>query len=298
MKPLPRWPGVVPLTFIVMLLGTMLIAALAAPAVSALLEPIASVPPRRVFSRLTMIGVVVITIWLLRRHGLANREVLGFTGPWPRFLRHIAIALAAGAAVMLLALVPLFLFGVRGWNDYTPASAGAWLALLAKGLGRGLAVALIEETFFRGAMQGTLQRINGRWWALLAVPALYAAVHFIGRLAPVPDVAPVPGQFMPLNGLFDSFLQPTSIIDAFVALWCVGLLLALARQHWGDIAACIGLHAGFVMVITVFRKVSSPVTESEWSFLVGSFDGLLGWWIAACTLIACVLIARARSGSR
>jgi hypothetical protein len=183
----------------------------------------------------------------------------------------------------------LFLLGAREWNDYTPASWSAWLALLIKGIGRGLAVALIEETFFRGAMQGTLQKMDGKWWALLAVPALYAAVHFIGRLAPLPDAAPVSGRFIALNGPFDAFLHPAGIIDAFVALWCVGLLLALARRRWGDISSCIGLHAGFVMVITVFRKVSSP-TDGDWNFLVGSFDGLLGWWIAACTLLACIAV--------
>lgn len=272
MKPLPKSPAWVPFTFVVALLGTMFCAALAAPLVASMIAPIATVPPHRVFSRLIMLGVVVITVWLLRRYGLANREVLGYIGPWPRFLRRTGIAFAAGAGMMLLALVPLFLLDVREWNDNAPDDWAGWLPLVAKGLGTGLAVALIEETFFRGAMQGTLQRMNDKWWALLAVPALYAAVHFLGS---------------PTH-----FTNPLPVLDAFVALWCVGLLLALARRRWGDIAGCIGLHAGFVMIITVFRKVSSSAPEGEWSFLVGSFDGLLGWWIAGCTLVACVVLAR------
>jgi membrane protease YdiL (CAAX protease family) len=291
-RPLPRFPALVPLTFVVALLATMFCAALAAPLVAGLLAPIATVPTHRVFSRLTMLGIVVLTIWLLRRYGLANRQVLGFIGPWPRFVRRAAIALAAGAGVMLLALLPLFLLGVREWNNYTPGSWSAWLLLMVKGVGRGLAVALLEETFFRGAMQGTLNRMGGKWWALLAVPALYAAVHFIGRLAPPPDVGAVAGNFTPLNGLFTAFMHPAGILDAFIALWCVGLLLALARRRWGDIAGCIGLHAGFVMIITLFRKVSSPTPAGDWNFLVGSFDGLLGWWIAALALLAGIALAR------
>jgi hypothetical protein len=262
----------------------MFCAALASPMVARLIAPIASVPPHRVFSRLTMLGVVAITVWLLRRYGLANREVLGYIGPLPRFLRRAAIALAAGAGVMLFTLLPLFALNVRIWNQDTPEYWTGWLPLIAKGLGTGIAVAMIEETFFRGAMQGTLQRMGGMRWALLAVPALYAAVHFIGR-----PVTLSPGQFG-LGGPLAAFAHPLDILDAFIALWCVGLLLALVRRRWGDIAGCIGLHAGFVMTITVFRKASSPAPSGEWSFLVGSFDGLLGWWIAAVTGCVCAAL--------
>ena len=238
-----------------------------------------------------MLGIAVITVWLLRRYGLMNREVLGFIGPWPGFLRRATIAFVAGACVMLVALVPLFLLDVREWNTYAPDHWSGWLPLAGKGIGTGIAVALIEETFFRGAMQGTLQKMGGMRWALFAVPALYAAVHFIGRVVPQPtNIVTEPGQFFPLVGPLTHFLHPLPVIDAFIALWCVGLLLALARRHWGDIAGCIGLHAGFVMIITVFRKASSSTSHGEWSFLVGSFDGLLGWWIAAVTGIVCLIL--------
>ena len=296
MKPLPKWPALVPLTFIAGLLVTMLCAVLAAPLVRALIAPIAAVPVNRVFSRLTMLGVVVITVWLLRRYGLANREVLGFIGPWPRFLRRAVFGLACGAGLMALALVPLFLLDVREWNRYAPDHWAGWLPLIGKGIGTGISVALIEETFFRGAMQGTLQRMNDTRWALLAVPALYSAVHFIGRVVPQPEIRVTEaGYFQPLVEPLTHFLHPLPVIDAFVALWFVGLLLALIRRRWGDIAGCIGLHAGFVMIITMFRKVSSPAAEGDWSFLVGSFDGLLGWWIAAVAGLASILVLT-RSG--
>ena len=68
------------------------------------------------------------------------------------------------------------------------------------------------------------------------------------------------------------------------------VLLALVRNRWGDIARCIGLHAGFVMSIAVFRKISVPVSGSEWSFLVSSFDGLVGTWIALLTALVCAVL--------
>ena len=76
--------------------------------------------------------------------------------------------------------------------------------------------------------------------------------------------------------------------DAFVALFFVGLLLAIVRHRFGGIAACIGLHAGFVVVISLMRRVSVHVEGSSWAWLVGPYDGLLGLWIAALAALACV----------
>ncbi len=281
------------LAFVLALLAAMLFAAVASPWVQIMLSPLAVFPLHRVFSRLTMLGVIVITIWLLLRYRLANRALLGFDAPWPRFLRRALTGLAAGLALMAIALVPLFLLGVREWNGRAPNEWSGWLALAAKGLGSGLAVALIEETFFRGALQGALQRQGATRWALFAVPLLYSAVHFLGRATSVPfDEVTAFSGFTAWRGFFTSFAEPLRILDAFVALYCVGLLLALVRQRWSDLAGCIGLHAGFVAVITVFRRISVPAPDNNWSFLVGSFDGLLGIWIAALTAIVCIAVAR------
>jgi membrane protease YdiL (CAAX protease family) len=292
-KPLPRSPLVICGAFVAALYAAMLLAALASPWVQQALSSIGNFPLHRVFSRLTMLGVAAITVWLLLRYGLARREVLGFTGHWPQFLRRAGIGLLAGIVLMKIAILPLFLLHVREWNANAPASVSGWLPLIAKGLGSGIAVALIEETFFRGAMQGALTRIGATRWALFAVPVFYAAVHFVGRAASVPDdeVNTWSG-FTALAGFFSGYAQPLAILDAFIALWCVGLLLALVRRRWGDIAGCIGLHAGFVMTIAVFRKVSSPAPANDWAFLVGNFDGLLGWWIAVLTGLACLTVWR------
>jgi membrane protease YdiL (CAAX protease family) len=281
------------LAFVLVLLLAMLFAALASPWVQALLAPMAQFPLHRVFSRLTMLGVLGGTAWLLIRWRLAQRELLGFQRPWPQFLQRTLFGLLAGLALMTLALAPLFLLGLRVWSERLPADAGAMLALVLKGLGSGLVVALIEETFFRGAMQGALQRQGATRWALFAVPLAYSAVHFLGRAASVPfDEVDGWSGFTALRGFFSLFAEPLRILDSFVALYFVGLLLALVRRRWGDLAGCIGLHAGFVAVIAVFRRISAPAADNGWSFLVGDFDGLLGLWIAALTAIVCAVVAR------
>jgi hypothetical protein len=282
------------LAFVLALLAAMLFAAVVSPWVQAALAPLQVFPLHRVFSRLTMLGVIVITIWLLRRYQLFDRAVLGFATPRVQFLRRATLGLLAGLALMTVALWTLFLLDVRVWNARAPADAGGWMVLIAKGLGTGVVVALIEETFFRGALQGALQRIGAMRWALFVVPLLYAAVHFLGRAAVVPyEEVDFRSGFIALHGFFAGYAQPLAIADAFLALWCVGLLLALVRRRWGDIAGCIGMHAGFVAAITVFRRVSSPGVPNH--LLVGGFDGLLGLWIALLAALACVALLLGRS---
>lgn len=276
--------------FVLALPVAMLFAAVLAPWAQAALAPVDVFPLHRVFSRLTMLGVILLAAWLLWRMRLRDRETLGFAGQPARFLRQGLVGLAAGVTLMTVALVPLFLLDVREWSARAPDSLQAWTLLALKGLGSGLAVALLEETFFRGALQGALQRLGAMRWALFAVPVFYAAVHFLGRAASVPhqEVDALSG-FTAAAGFFSGFRNPAGIADAFLALWCVGLLLAVVRRRWGNIAGCIGLHAGFVAIIAMFRKVSVPGAGSQWDFLVGSFDGLLGLWIALLAGACCLL---------
>lgn len=284
-------PTGVLLAFVLALPAAMLFAALTAPWMQAALAPLSVFPLHRVFSRLTMLGVILVTAFLLWRYRLFNGALLGYVGPVPRFLRRAGIGLLAGIAVMTAALVPLFLLGVRTWSEKAPDVLAQWVPLVLKGLGSGLAVALIEETYFRGALQGALQRLGALRLALFAVPVLYSAVHFLGRAASVPyeEVDTFSG-FTAWGGFFAGYAEPLRIVDAFVALYLVGLLLALVRHRWGDLAGCIGLHAGFVAVIALFRKVSAPVPDSPFGFLVGSFDGLLGLWLCVLTSAVCLWI--------
>lgn len=278
------------LAFVLTLPVGMLLAAVLAPWVQAALAPVEIFPLHRVFSRLTMLGVILLTAGLLWRLRLWGQGTLGFTGPPARFLRQALIGLLAGMTLMTVTLVPLFLLDVREWSARAPAGLQAWTLLALKGLGSGLAVALIEETFFRGALQGALQRLGAMRMALFAVPVFYAAVHFLGRATSVPhDEVDALSGFTAAAGFFSGYANPAGIADAFLALWCVGLLLALVRWRWGNLAGCIGLHAGFVAIIAMFRKVSAPGPDSQWDFLVGSFDGLLGLWIALLATGCCLL---------
>lgn len=285
-------PGFYFLAFLLALLASFVVSALVSPALQAALAPLQVFPLHRIFSRLAELGLFLGTWWLLRRLGLLDRALMGYGTPRRRWLRRFALGFVGGLALMVAAVLPLFWLGLRALR---PELGGLGQILLSRGpaaLLTGLSVGLIEETFFRGALQGAMTRRGAFGAALFAVPAFYAAVHFLGDSVRIPyeEVRWTSG-FVVLRSFFSAFTRPLAIADAFLALYLVGLLLALVRRRLGDISACMGLHAGFVFVIGLLRSVSVHVDGGRWGWLVGSFDGLLGLWIAATTAVACVVIA-------
>jgi membrane protease YdiL (CAAX protease family) len=258
------------------------------PAIQSLLAPVHVAQLHRIFNRLTMIIVLAGTAWILVRDGLATRAVLGFALPPREFARQALAGLFWGLVLMLVMLVPLFALKVRVWNQHLPDSVPAMLGLALKAVTTGIAVALVEETFFRGAVQGSMSRFGAVRAAILLVPLMYSAIHFFGEAARVPfDQVTSTSGFTVLAGFLRKFAYPKQIADAFVALYLVGVLLALVRHYTGNIAACIGLHAGIASVLTVIRAISGPGPDSLWMLLVSRFDHLLGIWAAIVALIAC-----------
>ena len=235
-----------------------------------------------------MIGVLATTIWLLVSNGLATRAVLGIATSPRAFARQALVGLFSGLALMLLILVPLFALNVRVWNPLLPGDFAGLLAMGTKALLTGCVVALVEESYFRGAIQGSISRTGSVRTALFAVPLLYAAIHFFGEAVRVPfDQVTATSGFTILAGFMRKFAYPKQIADAFVALYFVGVLLALIRHYTGSIAGCIGLHAGIAAVTLVVRKSSILGPDSLWTILVGRFDHLLGIWVAIVAMAAC-----------
>jgi len=149
----------------------------------------------------------------------------------------------------------------------------------------GITVALIEETFFRGAMHSGIERESGPWVAIGLTALLYSAVHFMGSYRiPVEELGADSG-LRHITGTLANFAAPQKIADAFLALFAVGVLLGLVRAYTGHIAACLGLHAGWVWIIAFLREGTQANHDSDWSFLISNFDGVVGWAVFAWTTL-------------
>jgi len=66
------------------------------------------------------------------------------------------------------------------------------------------------------------------------------------------------------------------IYDSFVALLVAGLLLAMVRERSGNILWCIGIHAGWVMVIKITKYLTDTNTAQGHPLWIGHYDNVTG----------------------
>jgi membrane protease YdiL (CAAX protease family) len=245
----------------------------------------------RIASRLAMLAAAVGLVLIARHLGLANRASFGFGAPRGRFLRECLIGLTLGVVSMVLIVAVMLALDVRTWGAGAPGGA-ALAGLIGIGLVRGCAVALIEETFLRGAMFTAIARESGARLAIVLTALVYAATHFIGRYhIPAQDVSARSGLDL-LAGTLQAFAHPGRFIDAFACYLAVGVVLGSVRARTGNIAAGIGLHAGWVWVIAIASELSQPDPSSPLRYLLSSWDGFVGWLVCGWTVLAGLAIDR------
>jgi membrane protease YdiL (CAAX protease family) len=235
--------------------------------------------PQRVMGRLAQLFILLGLwpfLWLM---GVANRHALGVAPARADLLRAIRGGWLLGVAILgSLVLAELYL-GVRipDLDGLRPLSL---LEKATAALIGGLLIGLLEELFFRGALYSAIRRRASVGAAAVGSAALYALVHFLK-----PHELP-PGVVFDWAGTWTMFLLvfvslfQWQHLDSLVALFSAGIFLALVRERSGHIGWTIGLHAGWVFVIQLSRRVTDGNEASSLAFLVGQYDGVIGWLAA------------------
>jgi membrane protease YdiL (CAAX protease family) len=250
-----------------------------------LLHPHFDFPFHRIGERVGMLALLLGFVGVARHLGLSDRVSLGYGLPRRKFVQEMSLALALGVVTMLGVVGVMAALGLLAWRADAPSGGAALAKLLVTGALSGFAVAFIEETFLRGAMQTAIERESGTRAAVLLTAVLYAATHFFGKFRIPPDqVTPWSGVQL-LAGTLHAFAHPLAIADAFLALFAVGVVLGLVRAATGNIAACIGLHAGWVWVMLVTHELAAPRPDAALAFLLSRFDGFVGWLVLAWTVL-------------
>jgi membrane protease YdiL (CAAX protease family) len=214
-------------------------------------------------------------VFWCRHFGVTNRGELGYGLPWRRFCAVAGLFAAVGIVSASAAAGFLLVAQIRVVSD--PASLAspahvAHLALIA--LSSGLAVALIEETVMRGALHSAIARESGQIAAVWLIAPLFAALHFFAKTHI--DSPGWTSGFHLLAGSFAPLGNLRGVLDSLLAWVMVSLVLSLTRLLTGNIAAAVGLHAGWVVVLRLLQEATgSGTVHSVW---VGNFDGLLGYW--------------------
>ncbi|NNJ97891.1 MAG: CPBP family intramembrane metalloprotease [Gammaproteobacteria bacterium] len=238
--------------------------------------------PDRVFYRLVMI-LSVLGFWpFIKLLGMNNRAALGYSLAHGRYLRILAMGFGIGVVIMTVHACLLVVLGARFPNP-GGIHFNALAVALFTGLLSGLLVAVIEETFFRGALQHGLRRQTSLILSFICVNLFFAAVHFT-RPPIVTDATSLDwySGWEMLAGMLHKYANFTNFADSFITLFVAGLLLSLIRERTGNIVLCIGIHAGWVLIIRIVREVTNAASDTPAAQLIGSYDNITGW---AATLV-------------
>ncbi len=275
------------LLFFLFLFGAYTLAALLCVPFGEYVTEAAGVPIHKFIGRGGLL-LALLGFWpLLKALRLADRHNLGYGLPGAEFRLALVKSFAAGVLILACLALTLLALGIR----VVPSGGEPPLLLkvLAQGLVGGLAVGFIEETFFRGAMFSAIRRRGGHAVTAIALPALlYATLHFL-KPQPFPADAEVTlvTTLTSLANAFPALLQMKNL-DSFAALLLVGIFLGVVRHRSGHIAWCIGLHAGWVLVIRLTHKYTDLEPGAPLNYLVGTYDGVVGWlaagWIGLLAL--------------
>ena len=256
------------------------------------LHPHFNFPFHRMGERIGMLVLLLAFACVAPRLHLADRKSLGYGLPRRRFWRESLLGLGLGAVTMGAIVAIMTALGLLDWSAAAALSAGAVFKLVLLRLSSGIAVGLIEETFLRGAMHTAIERESGSIAAVLLTALLYAATHFFASYRIAPEAVTSSSGLDLLAGTLHLFAQPLNIVDAFLCLTTVGIVLGCIRVATGNIAACIGLHAGWVWVMLVVHEMTHPVTTAPLGFLLSRFDGFIGWLVLAWTALMGVALQR------
>lgn len=252
-----------------------------------------------VSNRCVLVTAIVLFVVLFRKFGFDSWREIGFSTNKKVFWKDILKGLGLGILIMSPVIAGLLITENRIIDTGFSWSFNNLFSLLIKAAAAGLLIALVEETLFRGAMLTAFQRQNSVWFAVISTSLLYALVHFLQ-----PEIDQNPNTLNWLSGfsvLINAFLPlltPMHYIDSFIALFLAGVLLAIIKTQTNRLALCIGIHVAWVIIIKMLKRATNPNYNSEYAFLTGSYDKVIGYLAAICITIAIVICIRMKHRPR
>ena len=234
------------------------------------------IPFEKWVTRLALL-ILILGIFPARRLLQLSASDLGFNRSWGPFLLRMGAGFIIGMCILMMPVTVLLMLGAREMNI---DGSSALLPLLITALLSGLGVALIEETLFRGLFMAVVQK-HHRWpAAVIASSIVYALVHFMRpENPPAADAIQAWSGFVVMGQAYLGVLNAG--LDDLLALFTVGVILAWTRVKTGSLAMSMGMHASWVFLIKLIKEHSDKNPASEWSFLVGHYDGIIGWGVFA-----------------
>jgi membrane protease YdiL (CAAX protease family) len=215
---------------------------------------------QRYFDRAMFLGALLLLWPVVRALRIGSVRDLGLR-PDPRPGWHVALGFLVAAGL-------LWVLGLCLWETgiYTLRAQGLTPGTLAGFAVTAAAVALAEEAFFRGALQGLIARTARPGTAAVTAAVIFALLHFLKP----PEHATGHGSidwfagFAFLPKCFWQWGDPRLVFGGFATLLCVGLVLGWARLRTGALWLPIGLHGGWIFGLKTFSRVTRHTTPPGW----------------------------------
>ena len=240
---------------------------------------------RKIISKSTQV-LLILSIFPITYYLKISKAQLGFAS-LPVFLKQIVLGFGLGLLTLLPVFIALYLLGINVLDDTQLWTAGLVLKNLIISLLLALLISLIEEPLFRGLLLVSLQKKLPVISAIMISASYYAALHFLNSNTniAVQDLEIYSG-FTLLTEAFTNLLNP-AIFSAFLALLMVGIFLGVLRtQVKSSLGFCIGCHTCWVWQIKMNKTLFNTDFNSEYHYLVSSYDGVIGPLVTVWLLIA------------
>jgi uncharacterized protein len=197
------------------------------------------------FHRAILVAAAILLWPLLRFSNVRSLADLGLA-PNPNWARDVGCG-------VLLSVIPLLFCSALliTLHVYSFRHVFIW-PRLGKVLLAAVSVPFIEETFFRGIVLGILLRTGRKLLSVVAVSALFAAVHFLKGSEREPAIVTWTSGFQSIGDAFAGFGDPVMVLGAFATLFLIGCILADARVLTSSLWLPIGLHAGWIFASGTF----------------------------------------------
>jgi membrane protease YdiL (CAAX protease family) len=242
-------------------------------------------PFPRIFDRTVMVSMLIVMLFAARDLNLVPLLKRGFSHPARpsivRAIRGFVVAMIAIAILFGLALA----VGGGGIGDHKAAAS-----LIPKYFLSAIAIAFIEEAFFRAFLFGGMSNDFGNRVALVASAAIYAVAHLVRSPARfyVTGYQPTAG-LMTLAHSVDQFSTPAIAIPTLIGLFLLGVVLGEAYILTGSVYFSIGLHCGFVLGAKLWPKIIINRAAIPWWIAGGGAIPLIAAptaWLIAIAIFA------------
>ncbi len=234
-----------------------------------------AVPFQKIISKSTQF-LLILSIFPAMKILNIDKVQLGFAAR-PVFFKQLLQGLVLGLLTLLPIFFALYALKINLLDTTKHWTVALVLIKLAYALFLGLIISLIEEPLFRGILLTGLSKKMPVALAIVVSAFYYAALHFLDNnvVIAAQDVHFFTG-FSLLKGAFANVFNPM-MFSSLVSLMMVGIFLGIVRtQVKSSLALCIGCHASWVWQIKMSKSLFDTNLWSEYIYLVGSYDGIVG----------------------